>query len=149
MDYKSLEALYTIIEHQSFEAAANALSITQSAVSQRLKALQNYYDDPLLVRELPYHPTELGAKLLSHFKRVRLLEDEFDSEFHQQSKNMKLSIAVSRDSLETWFLDVLSNKNLFSDKLIEIFTDDQEVTLDYLKKRLSPSMPFHKSGCAR
>ena len=41
VDYRGLAALDAVIEHGSFDKAAAALAITQSAVSQRLRMLEN------------------------------------------------------------------------------------------------------------
>ena len=56
-DYKSLEALAAVIDQQSFDKAAERLYITQSAISQRIKSLEQYVGQPLLIRDLPYSPT--------------------------------------------------------------------------------------------
>jgi LysR family transcriptional regulator, chromosome initiation inhibitor len=135
-DYKGLEALHTIIELQSFDLAAQKLCISQSAVSQRLKSLQNYFNNPLLIRSTPYETTELGGYLLSHYKKVHMLEATAQSLIRQEQVKSKLSLAISRDSLETWFMDILETSSLFDDVVIEMVADDQEITLDYMKKGL-------------
>lgn len=63
LDYRALAALQAVIETQGFETAANKLFITQSAVSQRIKALENHYGEPLLIRTIPYQPTAFGESL--------------------------------------------------------------------------------------
>lgn len=100
-DYKGLEALAAIIQYQSFDIAADRLNISQSAVSQRLKSLQNQLNDPILIRSIPYRPTPLGEYLLGHFKRVNLLESHLQSQIEKQKMQLKISVAISRDSLET------------------------------------------------
>jgi LysR family transcriptional regulator, chromosome initiation inhibitor len=135
-DYKGLEALHTIIELQSFELAAQKLCISQSAVSQRLKSLQIYFNNPLLIRTTPYETTELGGYLLSHYKKVYMLEATAQSQIKQEKMKSKLSLAISRDSLETWFIDLLETTDLFDDVVVEMVADDQDITLDYMKKGL-------------
>lgn len=136
LDYKSIEALHAVIELQSFEAAAKKLYITQSAVSQRIKSLETYYGETVLIRIQPYKPTELGKSLIGHFKRVCLLEDTFDQDMKIRATKLRMAIALNRDSLETWFLDLVDKTDLCQDVLLEILADDQDLTLDYFKKGL-------------
>lgn len=136
LDYKGIEALYTVQEQQSFEVAAKKLHITQSAVSQRIKGLESYYGEPVLIRTLPYLPTSLGEALIGHFKRICLLENSLEQQLAYTEAKPKIGIAINRDSLETWFLDLIENKGIFNQVTLEIIADDQEFTLDYLKKGL-------------
>lgn len=134
LDYRGIEALHTVYELQNFELAAKKLFITQSAVSQRIKGLEDYYGEPVLIRTLPYRPTKLGKQLISHFKKICLLESELAQELGTIKIQPHISIAINRDSLETWFLDLMeSEKNFFDDIILEIIADDQELTLNYLK----------------
>ncbi len=133
MDYRGIEALYTVHELQSFEAAAQTLHITQSAVSQRIKGLEMSYGKPVLTRTLPYRPTELGKQLIGHFKQICLLEEDLEKQIKKATSTPQIAIALNRDSLETWFLDLIQETEVFKDVLLEIVADDQELTLDYLK----------------
>ncbi len=76
LDYKWIEALDAIVEQKSFDKAAEHLYISQSAVSQRVKQLEKWLAQPVLVREQPPRPTAVGKKLLGLYRRVRLLEQE-------------------------------------------------------------------------
>lgn len=136
LDYRGIEALYTVQELQSFEAAAKKLHITQSAVSQRIKGLETHYGEPVLIRTLPYKPTNFGASLIGHFKRICLLEKSLEQELAHTTIKPHISIALNRDSLETWFLDLIEHTNIFNSVSLEIIADDQELTLDYLRKGL-------------
>ena len=73
-DYKLIHALDTVITEQSFENAALVLNITQSAISQRIKQLEQLVAKPVLIRSQPLQTTTIGQKLLSHFRKVRQLE---------------------------------------------------------------------------
>lgn len=136
LDYRGIEALYTVQALQSFEAAAKKLHITQSAVSQRIKGLETHYGEPVLIRSLPYIATKLGEKLISHFKRICLLEESLGQQIDEASFKPHVSIAINRDSLETWFLDLIKHTEIFGQVTLEIIADDQELTIDYLKKGL-------------
>lgn len=136
LDYKALEALAAVIELQSFEAAALKLHITQSAVSQRIKGLETYYGAPLLIRMLPYKLTPLGSTLMSHYNQVSLLENALSNQLSSDWVKPTIAIALNRDSLETWFLDLIEKKSLFDQITLEVVADDQELTLDYFKRGL-------------
>lgn len=135
MDYKGIEALYTVLEMQSFEAAAKKLFITQSAISQRIKGLEAQYGEPMLIRTLPYVPTKIGCYLIGHFKQISLLEEALKHHLGSKRK-LHISIALNRDSLETWFLDLIEDSTLLKDVILEVIADDQELTIDYLKRGL-------------
>ena len=64
-DPDSLECLVAIVEEGSFERAAQRLSITQSAVSQRLRALEGQAGTVLIVRSRPLRTTSAGQLLLN------------------------------------------------------------------------------------
>lgn len=136
LDYRGIEALYTVQELQSFEAAAKKLHITQPAVSQRIKGLETYYGEPVLTRMLPYRPTGLGKQLIGYFKRVCLLEEDLEKQIKTTAVQPHISIALNRDSLETWFLDLVEETDIFKNITLEVIADDQELTLDYLKNGL-------------
>lgn len=136
LDYRGIEALYTVQQLQSFEAAAKKLHVTQSAISQRIKALETQYGQPVLIRTLPYRPTKLGSYLIGHFKQMSLLEESLEKQIGTEFTRPHISIALNRDSLETWFLELIEEKNLFAEITLEIIADDQELTIDYLKKGL-------------
>ncbi len=109
LDYKWLEALDAVIHQGSFERAAESLYISQSAVSQRVKQLEKFLAQPVLIREQPPKPTMVGKKLLGLHRRVRLLEHELIPELMNQDSNrpVQLSLAVNADSLATWLLPSL------------------------------------------
>ncbi|STX40382.1 LysR family transcriptional regulator [Legionella donaldsonii] len=133
IEQRGLQALDAVIQTQSFAAAAKQLFITQPAVSLRIKQLETQFGQPLLIRSLPYQATPLGEKLLSLLRRTRLLEEHLLQEI-QQDTPARLSVALNRDSLETWFVRLLEELTLLEKINIDIITDDQEVTIDYFRK---------------
>ena len=74
LDYTSLRALAAVTRTGSFDAAAAELGVTPSAVSQRIKALEEQMGAILVVRAQPCTATEAGARLVRHVDEVRLLE---------------------------------------------------------------------------
>ncbi|MGV7960558.1 LysR family transcriptional regulator ArgP [Photorhabdus tasmaniensis] len=107
-DYRTLQALDAVIRERGFERAAQKLCITQSAVSQRIKQLENLFGQPLLVRTIPPRPTEQGQKLLALLHQVELLEEQWlGSDESSTDTPLLLSLAVNADSLATWLLPAL------------------------------------------
>jgi LysR family transcriptional regulator, chromosome initiation inhibitor len=133
IEQRGLHALDAVIQTQSFEKAAQQLFVTQPAISQRIKQLENKFGQPLLVRTLPYKATPVGEKLLSLLRRARLLEEHFLQELGLELPG-RLSVALNRDSLETWFMHVLHKLRVLEVTNIDIITDDQEVTIDYFRQ---------------
>ncbi len=136
LDYKGLEALNAVITYQGFDNAAKKLCLTQSAISQRIKSLERYLGLPLLIRKLPYEATEAGTILLNHYRQTQLLESACLNRMDQKREAIKISIAINRDSLETWFQAVILEITMQNSLTIEIRADDQELTLNYLKQGL-------------
>ncbi|MCT8344283.1 MULTISPECIES: LysR family transcriptional regulator ArgP [Photorhabdus] len=106
-DYRTLQALDAVIRERGFERAAQKLCITQSAVSQRIKQLENLFGQPLLVRTVPPRPTEQGQKLLALLHQVELLEEQWLGDEQGTDTPLLLSLAVNADSLATWLLPAL------------------------------------------
>jgi len=136
LDYRAIEAVQAVLNLQSFEKAAAELHITQSAVSQRIKNLESFYGEPVLIRTLPYRTTDLGAHLLRQLTQVQILEKNFALERTISLAKPKISIAINRDSLETWFINALGQDLILDHVLLEILADDQELTLDYFRRGL-------------
>lgn len=103
LDYKALAVLDAVASHGSFEKAALALGISQSAVSQRIKALEDASGRLLIVRGQPAVPTGLGQRLISHHRNVRLMEAALDIDLGNRVSMPELALAVDAASLATWF----------------------------------------------
>ena len=76
LDPTLLTTLAIVAREGSFERAAGVLHVTPSAVSQRIRLLEDRAGAVLVVRGQPCTPTELGARLCRHAQTVALLEDE-------------------------------------------------------------------------
>lgn len=110
LDYKLLSAFNAVIEQQSFELAAKKMFISQPAISQRIKTLEENLGQPVLIRSHPITVTPVGEKLLSHYKMVHQLESDLMPNIlaNAPGKPIKISLAVNADSIATWFLDAIS-----------------------------------------
>jgi LysR family transcriptional regulator (chromosome initiation inhibitor) len=103
LDYRALAVLDAVASHGSFEKAATALGISQSAVSQRIKALEDASGRLLIVRGQPAVPTGLGQRLVSHHRSVKLMEAALDIDLGNKISMPEISLAVDAASLATWF----------------------------------------------
>ncbi len=140
-DPDALECLAAIVEEGGFERAAQRLSITQSAVSQRLRALEAQVGTVLIVRSRPLKPTSAGQLLLKHTKQLRLLRADLERDLKELAPSStgsgreeeRISIAVNADSIATWALSALGE--LARQGLpLEIITDDQDFTHGWLRE---------------
>lgn len=135
-DSRHLSALSAILRLGSFEAAAGALNITQSAVSQRLKALEEQVGTVLVLRESPCVGTDAGRRLSAHAEAVALLEEQASRDLGQEgaskgSPHARLRVAVNADSLATWFLGALAG---LDDTLFDLVVDDESHSAEWLRK---------------
>ncbi len=134
-DYRQLATLTAILEEGSFDKAAKKLFITQSAVSQRLRQLEDNLGQTLVVRSTPLTATSAGQRLLKHYKQVSLLENELDEDLRNQNEQgfTSLTIGLNADSIGTWFFgavkDFVSENNI----LLDLKVDDQGQTHHLLR----------------
>lgn len=104
-----LAALAAIVDHGTFEAAARRLHVTPSAVSQRIRALEQAAGQVLLRRTTPCRPTAAGEALVRLARQTALLHDEAAAVLAGGgAAPVSLSVAVSADALATWFRGALA-----------------------------------------
>jgi len=154
-DYKLLEAFTAVVENGGFEKASKVLHLTQSAVSQRVRLLEETIGQILLVRSNPPEPTDAGRDLITHFKKVQMLETELDNRLiHKDSAGYtSVSIGLNADSLCTWFFDAVEGTVKRNNILLQIYVDDQEETHRMMKDGevsaciSTRSKPFQSCSC--
>jgi LysR family transcriptional regulator (chromosome initiation inhibitor) len=121
-----------VIEYGSFDAAAAQLHVTPSAVSQRIKALEQRVGQVLVVREKPCRATAAGVPLLRLAAQTAMLESEALAETGGGStERTRIAIAVNADSMSTWFTAVLSE---LPDVLFDIRIEDQDHSARLLRE---------------
>lgn len=94
LDYKLVEALAMVVREEGFDKAAHALHITQSAVSQRVKLLEEITGQVLITRTSPPQTTTAGQAFLKHYLKVKQLEDDLKEEMQQTGGTGFSSVAV-------------------------------------------------------
>ncbi|ARV19327.1 putative HTH-type transcriptional regulator [Curvibacter sp. AEP1-3] len=139
-DSDALECLAAIVEEGGFERAAVRLSITQSAVSQRLRALEAQVGTVLLVRSRPVKATSAGRLLIKHAVQMRLLRADLETDLKDLApstgavrEDERISIAINADSIATWALPAL-DPLVHAGLPLEIITDDQDFTHEWLRE---------------
>jgi LysR family transcriptional regulator (chromosome initiation inhibitor) len=132
LDAVQLATFQAVIAEGSFEAAARALHVTPSAVSQRIKALEQDVGQVLVRRAKPAVPTEAGQALVRYAGQIALLEREALAAARGAlaGSRVRISVVVNADSLHTWFLPALTR---VPDLLFDLHQDDQEYTADLLR----------------
>lgn len=130
-----LRTLAAVIEHGTFERAATALHITPSAVSQRIKSLEEQTGRVLVRRSKPIQATDAGAVLVRLARQVALLEAEAVTELGGDATGgaaapVTIPLVVNADSLATWVLPALA---AVPGTVFDIVLDDQEHTIGRLR----------------
>jgi LysR family transcriptional regulator (chromosome initiation inhibitor) len=135
LDYRLLEALALVCQEGGFDRAARALLITQSAVSQRIRQLEDRLGFPLVIRSAPPTPTAMGRVLVAHYRRVCQLEKDLEGALPTlgQEGFLSLPIGVNEDSMATWFTQAISGLARDRNFTLHISVDDQDETHKLLK----------------
>jgi LysR family transcriptional regulator (chromosome initiation inhibitor) len=132
IDGQQLAAFAAVIEHGSFDAAAARLHVTPSAVSQRIKALEQRVGQVLVVREKPCTSTAAGVPLLRLAAQTALLESEALAEMGGgEDTSPRITLAVNADSMATWFTRVF---NALDDVLLDVRIEDQDHSTRLLRE---------------
>lgn len=132
IDGQQLAAFAAAIEHGSFDAAAAQLHVTPSAISQRIKALEQRVGQVVVVREKPCVPTSAGIPLLRLAAQTALLEAETLAEMAGgDGSSSRIALAVNADSMATWFTGVLDT---LEGVLFDIRIEDQDHSARLLRE---------------
>lgn len=137
LDYLSLAAVAAVAREGSFEKAAASLGVTPSAVSQRVKGIEERLGAILLTRGAPCRPTEAGAKLCAHVEQVRLLESEVVDNLPglagQEPGPSSVRVAVNADSVSTWFPQAAAQFAAETGAMLDLVLEDEAHTAQRLR----------------
>ncbi len=135
-----IQAVAAVVREGSFEAAARALKVTPSAISQRVKLIEERLGAVLVVRGQPCTATETGARLCRHAELMGALEAELHRELPQLAQAgmvpgpATLRVAVNADSLGTWFVGAMARFGREDATLLELAVDNEDHTADALRR---------------
>jgi len=135
IDYKLMEALAYVVRNGGFDKAAGRLNLSQSAVSQRVRLLEDQTGQILLARTTPPRATPAGRRMLKHYQQVTRLEGDLFNDLNPAPTRQfsMISVGVNADSLATWFLDAVIPLLKDARVLIDVIVDDQERTHRFLR----------------
>jgi LysR family transcriptional regulator (chromosome initiation inhibitor) len=134
LDLAQLRALSAAVSEGTLEAAARALHVTPSAISQRLRALEVTTGRVLLVRSKPVQTTGSGEALLRLARQIDLLIGDTLADLDGGPEGraaQTLPIAVNADSLATWVLPALAS--VAGTECFDLHRDDEEHTAALLR----------------
>ena len=140
LDEALLTAVAAVAREGSFERAARVLHITPSAVSQRVKLLEERLGAVLIVRGQPCSATEIGARICRHAELVSVLVSELRRELPMLPKedpdtvHASLRIAVNADSLGTWFIKAMADFGREDAALLNLTLADEDHTAEWLRR---------------
>jgi LysR family transcriptional regulator (chromosome initiation inhibitor) len=135
LDYPAARAVALVAQTGSFEAAARALAVTPSAISQRVKQLEERLGAVLIDRGTPCRATAKGEWLCRHMDHVGMLEQELIQQLpglQASPERATIAIATNADSLGTWFLQAVSPFTSNAGYLLNIAVDDEDHTAEWL-----------------
>ena len=140
IDHHLIEAVAAVVREGSFEAAARALKVTPSAISQRVKLIEERLGSVLVVRGQPCTATDTGARLCRHAELMGALEADLHRDLPELAQAgmlrgpASLRIAVNADTLDTWFVAAMARFGREDDTLLELAVDNQDHTADWLRR---------------
>jgi LysR family transcriptional regulator (chromosome initiation inhibitor) len=137
LDYSLQAALAAVVREGSVERAAKVLHVTPSAVSQRIRLLEERIGQVLVVRGQPCTATAPGRLLCRHAEQVGLLELDLHEQLpglaEGDAGHVTLRVAVNADSLATWFVGAAAAFAEGGRVLLDISLDDQDHTAERLR----------------
>ncbi|GAA4515071.1 ArgP/LysG family DNA-binding transcriptional regulator [Brevibacterium yomogidense] len=145
-----LAALVAVVDEGGFDAAAFALGVSTSAVSQRIRALETTMGHILVVRSTPPRATTAGESVLATARQVVALVETLAPAAEAPLRSA-LPVAVGADALGTWLSDVIVEAADWDDVVLRVRVEDQDVGHQALARgdvlgALS-SLPTAQTGC--
>nr|WP_274638514.1 LysR family transcriptional regulator ArgP [Microbacterium bovistercoris] len=131
--FELAETLAAVVDEGTLDAAARRLHITPSAVSQRIKALEEQLGRVVLVRAKPARPTDAGTAVARLARQLALLEHDAVAELGDAAGIASIPLAVNADSLATWFLPPLARASRRLGVVFDLYRDDQDYTAGLLE----------------
>lgn len=129
---KCLQVFIAIVEEGSFNKASGRLNLTQSAVSHRLKQLEEIAGIPLINRTTRYIKiTDAGERLYNQ-SRLQLAEIERALSSLRSTADSPLSVTTISSLATKWLLPKLGHYNQkFPQQPLSVLTDDKITDLHY------------------
>lgn len=132
---EQLRTFAAVVEEGTLEAAARSLYVTPSAISQRLKAMEDAAGQILLQRTSPVRPTAAGEAVLRFARQMRQLEGDVRQELGAggATPSSPIPLVVNADSLGTWFLPALASLPPDLGACFELHREDEQHSTQLLR----------------
>ncbi|MFD5226547.1 LysR family transcriptional regulator ArgP [Microbacterium sp. NPDC058342] len=139
IDAQLAATVAVVVDEGSFDAAARRLHVTPSAISQRIKALEQQLGRVVVIRSRPVVATEAGEALVRLARQVALLEHDAVAAFGlgdadaAHAPRIRVPLAVNADSMATWFLAPIARVAQRHPVDVDLHRDDQDYTARLLE----------------
>ncbi|WP_053351223.1 LysR family transcriptional regulator ArgP [Leucobacter musarum] len=138
MDFpiEHLETFAAIIDEGSFEGAARRLHVTPSAISQRVRAMEQRVGTVLIARTRPVSVTASGAVVLRAARQMHRIAADVANELGQHGSDRSaalIPIVVNADSLATWFVPALARAARETGATFEVLRADETISTERLR----------------
>ncbi|MET3105627.1 LysR family transcriptional regulator (chromosome initiation inhibitor) [Oxalobacteraceae bacterium GrIS 2.11] len=138
IDNGQLAAFAAVLREGNFELAARKLNVTPSAVSQRIKALEDRIGQILIQRSNPCQATAAGRIVLRYAEQLALLESEvfmaLGIDHALPSTRVRIPVVINADSLDSWFALVLQSIADDGSIALDVRAEDQDHSLAMLRE---------------
>lgn len=131
-----LDTLLAVAELLNYTKAAQALSLTQPAVSQHIRQLEADYEITIFRRgEKPLVLTREGEVLVQYARKIKNLHERMQVQLSDQKcKKRQLSIGVTETTMSSGIVETLAKFEKQIDcASIQIYTDEAKNLLDMLR----------------
>lgn len=136
LSLEQLRTLVAVVEAGTFDAAADRLHVTPSAISQRIRALEDAAGRILVRRDRPVTPTDSGEALVRTARQMLHLEETLahDLAGAEGPERVLFPVACNADSLATWFLDALAAVPAATGVAFDVRREDEAHSTDLLRR---------------
>ncbi|WP_026003232.1 LysR family transcriptional regulator ArgP [Rhodococcus sp. R1101] len=154
LDFAQLRTFAAVLDEGTFDGAAAVLRVTPSAVSQRIKSLEQHVGRVLLRRTRPVTATSAGEVVMRLARQVARLEQDASEElgFGADAGNYAtIPLVVNADSMSTWLLRALARMPVRYRALFELHREDEFHSTNLLRDGTAmaavTSVPEPVQGC--
>jgi DNA-binding transcriptional LysR family regulator len=129
LDVDSLRALKSVADHGGVTRAAHHLSLSQSAISHKIKRLEDHIECRLLNRRsgLPLL-TDTGERLLGYANRILALHDEAAATLGRRTLTGNIRMGMTEDMTSSGLAQVLARfARVFPDVSVRVYVAQSQV----------------------
>ena len=136
LDPVALATLAAVVQEGTFDRAATRLRVTPSAVSQRVRALEQSLGRVVVTRTKPVRATPAGEVLLRLAGQWEVLVGDALAELVPDTGGTaypRVAVVVNADSLATWLMPALARAQAELGVVLELVREDEEYASDLVR----------------